>query len=280
MKAILLFILMFVLYATPIVASSVSPATINRIEARVGEYSLTVTGYASQNASINIKTNNLLMASTTAGADGSFSFMNLPIKKGLDSICFDVIDIARIGRSTSCIRVQPANGDILLKDIYLAPTIGLEKSSITEGSSGLVYGFTMPNASIDIKMNNGSRLTTRSDQLGKYSYTVGNLPVGTYEMTSLGTYHGSKSLNPTSGVTLEVLTSSIAFTNQAVGLRRSLVNWLPWILLAIPVTGLGSFLLIKKYRPQWLSFVEQSRVYRWLLRKFRRDLHHAWFVGY
>lgn len=261
-------------------ALAASTTIVNRIEARVGEYTLSVDGFASQNASINIKTDNILMGSTTAHSDGRFSFTKLPIKKGFSAFCFETVDIARIGRSTACMNVPPANGDIALKDIYLPPTIGLEKSSITEGSSGLTYGYTMPNASIDIKMNNGARFSVRSNETGRYSNTVGNLPVGTYELASRGTYQGNVSLEPVSGVTLKVLTSSAAFVNQAVGLRRTLQNLFPWILLGILLSGLLALFLIKKYKPEWLTFITKSRLYKGFMRKLSRDLHHAWFVGY
>lgn len=279
-RAVFVFLTLCIFLFIPSEVFAISPTILNRLEARVGEYTLSVSGYASKNASINIKTDNILMGSTTAQPEGSFSFSNLPIKKGFSSFCFETVDMARIGRSAACMNVPPATADIILTDIYLPPTIGLEKPSITEGGSGLTYGYTMPNASINIKMSNGSRLTTKSSQAGRYSYTVGNLPVGTYELSSRGTYQGNLSLEPNSGVTLKVLTSSAAFTNEAVGLRRALQNWLPWILLGILLSGLLGILLIKKYKPEWLLFITESKFYKALMRKLRRQLHHSWFVGY
>lgn len=279
-RGLLFSVIVLCYIAIPQHAFAASPTEVNRIEARVGEFTLSIEGFASQNASINIKTDNILMASTTAFPDGTFSFTKLPIKKGFTSFCFESVDAARIGKSLACMSVSPVNSDVTLKDIYLPPTIGLEKQSITEGSSGLTYGYTMPSASIDIKMKNGSRLSTRSDESGRYSYTIGNLPVGSYELASRGTYQGNPSLEPKSGVTLQVLTSSAAFVNQAVGLRRALWNLLPLILLGILLFGLLIFFLIKKYKPEWFRFLTESEIYQALLRKFRKDLHHAWFVGY
>ncbi len=275
---VLLSIFFFISYIKQV--NAITPSSQNRIEARVGEYSLTVSGFASQNASITIKTDSILMASTTALANGTFSFSKLPIKKGFTSFCFETIDAARIGKSFACMKVPPATNDIVLDMIYLPPTIGLEKQSITEGSSGLAYGYTMPNASIDIKANNGSRFTAKSNETGRYSYTIGNLPIGSYEFSSRGTYQGSDSLTPLSTVTLRVLTSSAAFTNEAVSLRRVLSSLWPWIFLSILILGLLTLYLIKRFRPEWLRFITESKAYSWLLRRLRRSLHHSWFVGY
>jgi hypothetical protein len=273
------FLLAFFLFSR-VGAFAVSPTQENEVVATVGSYVLNVSGYASPNASINLKVDNVLLSSAIAAGEGTFSFIKIPISKGTTGVCFDTVDVQRIGTSRGCISFPPAAGDITMQDIYLPPTIGLEKEEIDLGSSGLTYGYTMPNASINIKLTNGSSLKTSSSTTGRYSYTVSNLPIGSYKLAAKGIYQGTDSLDPATGVTLRVLTSSASITNEAVGLRRNLLMIGLWLLIGTLILGPLIIYLIRKYKPEWLEFIVKSRFYAYLVKHLKRKLHHAWFVGY
>ena len=245
--------------------------------AQVGQYSLSLYGFASPNASINIKSDNVLLTSGAADGNGNFAFTDLPITEGFSSFCFETTDVRRLGSSEGCMVIEPAEDDVVLRDIYLPPTIGLENSTITEGSSGLTYGYSMPDASVSIQLDDGVVFQAQSDSEGRYSYTVGNLAVGKYELSSRGEYIGIQSLNPRSGAVLTVLTSSTSFINEAAELRRNLMLWgAIAALILIP----SLFYLIKRYRPDWLRAIANSKLFAALPKRKGRELHHAWFVGY
>ena len=247
------------------------------VRAQVGKYSLSLHGFASPNASITIKSNNILVSTGNADSKGTFSFTGLPINDSAAAFCFESTDSRRLGTSEGCMTIEPTSDDIVLSDIYLPPTVGLERTTITEGSSGLTYGYSMPDASVIIQVEDGGTHQVQSDNSGRYSYTIANLAVGSYKLASKGEYNGIHSLDPRSGTVLTVLTSSTAFINEASELRRTAMLWgAIAALIVLPVL----FYLIHRYRPGWLKFLSNNKLLSLLPKRKGRELHHAWFVGY
>lgn len=250
------------------------------VRAQVGEFTLNISGYASKNAAVILDSNKQTLGSTIADSDGKFSYKDLPIQRGFTFMCFRQIDLKSLGQSYSCLSIPPATGNVVLKDIYLPPTLGLERSTITIGSSGLAYGYSMPQSSVTMKLSSGTTYKEKADGRGYYSFTIPNLQQGSYELSSQGFYNQQESLKPEQKVTLKVLTSSAQVTNEGVLLRNQLQQNLPWMILSgillIPLL----IWMLYKLRPEWFSLIVKSKLFISLRRLKKRKLHHSWFIGY
>lgn len=274
---LILALVVFFICSKTVFAADITKTT--EVRATVGQFTLSIYGFVSPNASIILKSDNTLLATGIADAKGDFSFVKIPIKSGFTGFCLEAVDQHRLGKSTSCLTVPPAKADIILRDIYLAPTIGLERTTITVGSSGLAFGYTMPKARVKLSGAGKNSLTTAADPDGRYGYTIGNLQAGEYNLAAKGNYQGKDSLDPSQTVKLRVLTSSETFSNGGIGLRRALQRNLLWIILVgIGLSGLLTYLLYR-LKPGWFTWLTKSRLFIFLFRR-RHKLHHSWFIGY
>lgn len=246
------------------------------VSATVGSSSLTISGYQSPYASIILKTaTGTFLASTTADAQGYFSFSNVLINGSQLSYCFQAVDFKRIGISESCITISgPITGDVEYTDVFLPPTIGLSRKQINAGQDAVIYGYSMPGASVYIAIN-GQIVTVTADSEGFYSYTYKDVPAGTFTISATASFNDTDSLSPTNDVTLEALSvpQQITETGEKVieKVKEAVpFNFLPYILLALALlTAIGILLYKLKIGP-WMILID-------FLRR-KKKMHHDWFL--
>ncbi len=246
------------------------------VTATVGTYHLSVTGYQSPYASIILKTQNgIFLASTTADANGYFSISNILINSSVLTYCFQAVDFKRIGESEACITLDgPINSDITRTDIFLPPTIGLSKKQINAGQDAIIYGYSMPGATVYLYIE-GEVVTLTADITGFYTYTYKNVPEGVFRITTSAELNDKKSLDPTNEVVLESLSVGQQITNtgkKTIEKVKKAVpfNLLPFLLIALGFLVAIGFLLYKLKLRIWVIFIDFLR--------HRKKMHHDWFL--
>lgn len=132
------------------------------VTASVGDKYLNVNGYQSPNASIVIQTSSgIFLESTTADGNGYFSITNILITDDFPGFCFTAIDFRRIGESESCVDItEVVTESQTYSDIFLPPTIGLSRKLIAAGEDAQIFGYSMPQAQVDIEFE-GESVTLR-----------------------------------------------------------------------------------------------------------------------
>ncbi len=277
---IIVFGLFFILLISQVFGATLFPqfsqSKSTVVTATVGTFHLTVNGYQSPYASIILKTQNgVFLASTTADANGYFSISNILINSSVLTYCFQAVDFKRIGESEACITLEgPINSDITKNDIFLPPTIGLSKKQINAGQDAIIYGYSMPGATVYLYIE-GEIVTLTADTTGFYTYTYKNVPEGIFRITTSAELNDKKSLDPTNEVVLESLSVGQQITNtgkKAVEKVKKVVpfNLLPFLLIALGFLVAIGFLLYKLKLRIWVIFID-------FLRR-RKKMHHDWFL--
>lgn len=174
-------------------SQSKASAATTTVGAKVGEFSLKVSGFVSPGASVTMREGTTFYTSVKADQNGNFSISNLIIKKGFTSFCLYVIDQYRLGDSVSCFTFPPATGDILLQNIFLPPTISVKEEQVTAGKDVVVSGYTMPGALVTVFVNTSQTYLTTANTLGYYQFTLKNLAVGEYTLYVTASYQGRTS---------------------------------------------------------------------------------------
>lgn len=288
----ILFFLLFITFAFFLptfvrTVSAVQTAYISedpvRISARIGEFYLNLSGFASPFASIILTSNGVFYRTTVADENGFWSIQDILINKNFSSFCLQHIDYKNIGESKTCFTIPPATGDIVKQDIFLPPTIGLQRSQIMAGGNAVIFGYTMPGASVTIHLHNGKSYTVTADENGYYELTIKNLPAGTYELYATANYQGKPSESPSS--TLRLI--ALSWWQQILLWIKQFITWL-WtgltgfglgpLWLVIPLIPLIIFLILKIW-PEKFTSIYNNRIFS-LLYPREKKLHHAWFVGY
>jgi hypothetical protein len=249
-----------------------------RVSAQVGEFYLSVAGYISPYSSVVLISDGVFYRAAVADAYGNFSISQVLIRKGFSHFCLQAVDFRRLGSSETCFEVPPANGDVVMKDIFLPPTIGLQRNEISAGSDAVVFGYTMPGASVVIHLNNGESFTVTADTNGYYEYHIKSVKAGYYTLFADATYKGKPSTKSTQTIYLKALSVS----QQLSRLAGNLWKWLTPLLSnplwwGIPLLILITYLTFRIW-PEKFTAIYESRVISFLLRK-RRKLHHWWMEG-
>jgi hypothetical protein len=254
------------------------------IKATVGEFYLNLTGFASPYASIILTVNGTVYRTAVADDQGNFSITGVLIRKGFSSFCLEHLDFKRIGESEACFIVPPANASITKKDVFLPPTIGLERTEIAAGSDGVVFGYTMPGATVTIHLKNGKQYVVQAYSTGYYQLRLKNLSPGTYELFATAVYHQKPSEVPSNTVKL----ISLSWWQQILLWLKKLITWLVdrynklglgplWLIF--PLIPLITWLILRIW-PERFTIITDSRMFGWLFGRKKKKLHHAWFVGY
>lgn len=255
------------------------------VSASVGEFYLSISGYVSPYASVVLLVDGVFIRATVADAGGNFSISQVLIKQGFSGFCLYAVDFKRIGESTTCFEFPPAESSIEMHNIFLPPTLGLQRSQIAAGSPAVAFGYTMPGAKVTLRLSNGQVLTTIADGTGYYEFQIENLPAGTYKLQALANYEGQDSLSPTKEIELKAL----SWWEQFLAFLKSLWNKLMdlvtrtsfgplWI--GLPLLLLIVFLILKLW-PERFTFIYQSKLSKLFTSLHEpKKLHHAWFVGY
>jgi hypothetical protein len=248
------------------------------IGASVGSARLSISGYQSPFSSIIIKTkSDVFVTSTTADTKGYFSVSNTLINASILEYCFQAVDFKRVGLSESCVTIPgPITGSATYSDVFLPPTIGLESKTINAGEDGVIFGYTMPGATVTLKINE-TVITAEADASGYYSYIYENVPEGTFTITASATLNGKSSLEPTNQVILKARSIPEQLLDTGEKVKESIKKntpvpfeiW-PFILLALGfLVAIGILLYKLKFKPIMM-----------LIDFFRRKkkMHHDWFL--
>ncbi len=248
------------------------------VSASVGEFYLNVSGFVSPNASIILTSpDGTFIRSAVADSGGNFFISQVLISKGFSGFCLEAVDFARVGDSTTCFSFPPAAGSITMNNLFLPPTIALSRNEVSQGQSVTAFGYTMPGATVTLKLSNGQILTTRADSKGYYSFKVPSLAAGTYEIYAKATYQEKESLTPTKKVELK----SLSLWQQILAFLQDLfskiikfftsISFGPlWI--AIPILILIIILIIRLW-PEKFTFSHRNA-------QAPKLLHDWWWVGY
>lgn len=283
----LFFVLCILFLSTPTASHAAKTTKLTTpkvtVSASVGEYYLNVSGYVAPFASIVLTSNGVFYRATVADRDGNFSLSGIRIKVGFSGFCLLAKDYHNLGESYTCFSFPPATGDITMKDIFLPPTLGLERSEIAAGSKAKAYGYTMPLALVRLHVN-GKIYTTRADTDGYYEVIIDNVPAGSYSLFADATYNGKDSEQPSRTLTLKAL----PWWMQIINWLKDLLNRIWKFLIGIPFGALWLALpflfliplLIIRIWPERFTWIYSNRLVYFISGKPRRLLHHAWFVGY
>lgn len=276
MKRILFFIFILFVLFTQVTQAQIGEGSVN-VNATVqaptpteGEASpsatLSISGFASPNASIVATVNGNFLASTTGDAAGNFLISNVSLPTGNTTICFVTVDFKRIGESEGCLDTKVEQGKDI-SNVYLPPTIGLLKKQINTGQQTTVFGYSMPNSTITINIENGKAKEVNTDSTGYYEYKYQAVAAGKFNFISQGTYQNEPSLKPRRGVTLEAL-SPVQFVGEKAKEGFGLLQPILFILAILLLVGIIIFLIIflgkrkKKERPtmhhDWLLEIEKK----------------------
>lgn len=293
----MLFILLFTTRVAPVFAQTGTPSAGSGqapsgdlkvdVTASVGEFLLTLSGFQSKNASIVLTSKeDTFLASTVADAKGNFSF-SVKIKSGFSGFCLTAIDFARLGDTTVCVDVEPATKNITMQNIFIPPTLGLERAEIGVKSKAFAFGYTMPNARVVIHISGGLTVEATADKNGYWEAAIENLPIGSYDIFATASYQSTESLTPTRTKQITVVSAprkvvkeGVSFIRASVGdLFNSLksLGGLLWIAIVLVIAIL---ILLRKLYPQAFAFIPKITFHvPWKLPR-NKKLHHWWWVGY
>lgn len=246
------------------------------VSAQVGSTTLTISGYQSPFASIILKTQNgTFLASTTADSKGYFSISNVLINSANLVYCFQAVDFKRVGISEACITIPgPIVGDVTYDKVFLPPTIALSKKQISVGDDAIIFGYSMPNATVYLNIE-GKVVTIQADAYGYYSYTYTKVPEGVFRISATAELAGESSLAPINDVVLESLSITQKIGKGAGNLLTGVKKKVPFelwplILLALAfLVAIGILLYKLKFR-LWVIFID-------FLRR-KKKMHHDWFL--
>lgn len=242
------------------------------VSATVGEHHLSVEGYQSPNASIVIQTTSgIFLDSTTADGNGYFTITNLLITENFPGFCFTAIDFRRIGESESCVDIDEiVTEDKTYSDIFLPPTIGLSRKLISVGEDAQIFGYTMPNARVDINFENET-ITMQADDVGYYEYVFEDAHAGVYAFSSKAVLGESSSLEPRNKAILEVVTLQDQVRDGVTGFIEDVEKKFPGAILLISLLLLLLALLIAlilKTKPKFIfDFFKK-----------KHPMHHDYFL--
>src|ERR1035437_4704496 len=119
----------------------ISSSSAVQVQASVGQFYLSLWGYASPFASISLTFDGVFMRATVADEKGNFIISQVLIKAGFTNFCLDAIDFKRLGESYTCFSIPPATGSVTMKDIFLPPTLGLSRTTINVGGRATAFGY-------------------------------------------------------------------------------------------------------------------------------------------
>lgn len=251
------------------------------VTAKVAGSYLTLCGLASPFASVIATVGDTLLRSTTADAAGKFFLSQILVNNNIQQICLSAVDFKRVGESNACINIPPITGNTTICDIFLPPTIGISQKEITQGEKSQIYGYTVPGATVTIKINDNTSLNLTADNTGYYTYTFEGKTPGTFTFQSTATFNNQDSLPPQKSVSVKVLSvpeKVTKITNQQIEKAKKIAQQLidtglGFALLTLILITVIIVILIK-LNPRWIRFIIAK------LPERRRPLHHDWLLKF
>ncbi len=286
-RLLFLFCILFVscVYVPSAKANLLSPVAKSvQINASVGEFYMDLSGSIAPYASVVLISNNIVLRSTVADANGYWYISQILIQQGFSSFCLDAIDYKRLGESYTCFSVTPATENIVKQNIFLPPTLGLQKKTVDQGGVAIAWGYTMRGGTVTLHLSDGRVITVNADSEGFYEVHAPVPAAGTYELFADATYHGASSLKPDRNITLTVLSVGQQVINRGKGTVNQVGKFLigtPWgfLWLIIPILIL-IIILLKKLKPEWFTWMDGAwnSVHAYVP-FMHRKLHHHWMKG-
>lgn len=208
-----------------------------QVAASIGQYYVSLSGFIAPFASVVLSTDNMVMRSVAADANGYFSISQVLVKQGFNHFCFTAVDVKRLGTSESCFQIPPVHGNYTRNNIFLPPTIGLFRTQIQVGSNAIIWGYSMPGALVTIHSSDGNNYTATAGKDGYYEIHKEITQAGSYDLSATAVLKKQNSEKPANKVTLVALTLA-----QSTG--QSVTNWLKQLL---------TFLFNLPLGPLWLA---------------------------
>jgi len=277
------------------------------VKGEVGEYYLDVSGFISPFASVVLTSENKFLRSTVADRTGNFSISSVLIKKGFSSFCLTGVDFERIGESYKCFSFPPAQGSIIMNEIFLPPTLGILRAELNPGAIANSFGYTMPESVVTLHLNavsglgskvlgvntfdvkklpssSSTKLTVMADKKGYYEFSIKNLNAGDYRLYSKAQYKNKTSLTPDKLLQLKMLSLKDQFSTSLNDLWEKTLVFLAGLSLgslwlAIPIIILIIILTLKLW-PERFSFVYENKLVNSFHKRRKKKMHHGWWMGY
>lgn len=248
------------------------PPGTTEVSAKVGDFYLNLSGLASPFASVVLSdSSGNFMASTVADSQGFFSINNILIKKGFSGFCLLAVDFKKISDSYTCINIPPAKSNVTKNNIFLPPSLGLSKSQVGFGEDFSAFGYTMPNAQVNLDFGKGIKKAVFADTTGYYIFRIENLPEGRYELFSTSKYKELVSLSPTKKVELK----SLSLWEQILSYIRT--YWFIWL---IPIIIIIFLIIFKLWPNRFTSLYSRLIIALGRTPKETPRPHHFWLFGY
>lgn len=251
------------------------------VSASVGEFYLSVSGFISPYASVILTSNGIFYRATVADSQGNFYISQVLINRGFSGFCLTAIDYKKLGESVTCFSFPPAKADIVMRDLFLPPTLGLSRTEVAAGSTVIAFGYTMPYADVTLNFG-GAKYKTTADKDGYYEISLKDIKAGKYQLFANAHYKGKDSLSPSKYVQLWAMNLWEQLMAFLKNLWRDIVHYFTsvglgplWI--GIPILILIIILILKIW-PEKFTFVYESKLVKLFSKK--KGLHHEWFIGY
>lgn len=268
-------------------ATSLLPGKSTTVSATIGSYYLTISGYVAPYASVVLLSNDYALKSAVADANGYFTISNIIVTKGFSKFCVDAVDVKRLGDSYTCINIPPMSGDYQKTNVFLPPTLGVQRSEVKVGDNAVIWGYSMPGAKVVVHLSDGRSVTTTADPSGYYEVHVRMDKAGEYELFADATYHNAASLKPDRTTSLMALSTGEQLVKQGGSLLDKILKFLignPWGLLfvIIPLLLLIVWLLRKAYPRMYTTIEEEFSEFAQHVPFVPHRLHHWWMkdVGF
>ena len=144
----LLLFLILLLLPRPVFAKEI-PKSVN-ISASIGENEVTIFGYSSPNAKIELTGINIYSL-TFSGKDGYFKFDKIILPRGKSELCLQAKDTNNRSTTPICIPPPPpTNYHTDIGPVLLPPTVSLEQDKINPNSTVISSGQSIPNSPVTI----------------------------------------------------------------------------------------------------------------------------------
>lgn len=173
---LLIILVALLAYATPVADANTLSVP---VELEVPATTISLEGRASPNALVIIGRSGSTIASVNANALGVFNATFLA-NPGINNLSVFFKDSANLESKTIFKSISAQSQQDTSSSVFLSPTISTpNRGGIKLGSIIQVRGSTVPNATVKLSVDFGSKVyTTQSNSLGEYEYLINSLELG------------------------------------------------------------------------------------------------------
>ncbi len=143
------------------------------VQFRVADTTLTVRGFASPGAFVQIVDGNALIGTVIADSNGVFEKDFTAMRAGLHTlrITYEDVDGVRSDPLTQTINLRAQNDTAV--EYFLPPTLLVDPVSLVEGELATFRGSSIPNSIVELILDGGTTiLRPQTDARGRYSISV------------------------------------------------------------------------------------------------------------